>query len=85
MTMTDTNGILPKLEQLESMANQLQKNFKRLEKQLAVLEEEINDQTLSTPNDDREVWEQAVKELSARVVDLEKSVTKLIHHAHTHD
>ncbi|MCF7797162.1 MAG: hypothetical protein K9N11_07770 [Lentisphaeria bacterium] len=83
--MSDTNGILPKLEKLEAMAGQLQKNFKRLENQLAVLEEEINDQSLETPHDDREIWEQAVKELSARVVDLEKSVTKLIRHAHTHE
>ena len=83
--MTDTPGILPKIEQLEKMSNQLQRNFKRLENQLAILDQEIHDEQMTTPNDDRDVWEQAVKELSARVVDLEKSVSKLIQHAHTHE
>lgn len=82
--MTDPKGILSKLEQLESMSVHLQKNFKRLEHQVAVLDDEIHDEAMATPNDDREVWAKAVKELSARIVDLEKSVSKLIQHAHTH-
>ena len=83
--MTDKTGILPKLNQLEIMADRLQKNFKRLENQLAILDQEVHNEAISTPDDDREVWASAVKELSARVVDLEKSVSKLIQHAHTHD
>lgn len=75
---------MSKLEQLDEMSRKLQKNFKRLENQVAILDEDIHNAALTTPNDDRETWAQAVQELSARLVDLEKSVSKLIQHAHTH-
>ncbi|PIZ61791.1 MAG: hypothetical protein COY19_11975 [Candidatus Marinimicrobia bacterium CG_4_10_14_0_2_um_filter_48_9] len=82
--MNDSQGIRSKLEQLDEMSRNLQKNFKRLENQVATLNEDIHNQALEAPNDDRETWALAVQELSARLVDLEKSVSKLIQHAHSH-
>ena len=82
--MNDSQGIRSKLEQLDEMSRNLKKNFKRLENQVATLNEDIHNQALEAPNDDRETWALAVQELSARLVDLEKSVSKLIQHAHSH-
>ena len=83
--MTEQPGILSQLADLEAMAQRLDKNFKRLEQQVATLANEIESQNTVSPMDDKEEWATAVRELSARIVDLEKSVSKLIQHAHTHE
>ncbi len=83
--MADTPGILDQLADLEAMARRLDRNFKRLEQQVATLAAEIESELTESPADDKEVWGAAVRDLSARIVDLERSVTKLIKHAHTHE
>jgi|FLOH01.1.fsa_nt_gi Skp family chaperone for outer membrane proteins len=73
------------MQRNNEVLERIEKNFKRYEDIINTLSEELKSKDKMSPTSDTVQWEEALKAITDRVGDLEKSVIKLIKYAHHHD